>query len=170
MEKIMNFKQIASIGILVTGLGFLGLESVEAKTSSSQPSTSTSTDVIEPSQISSYAIAQTLKPSPIYATWKLTHSFDGIVYESTLKMEGHSGIMRTRYFNPTTKKTTVVKQSMRLDTNPQGLIIYGSNPVDDTTNKPVDYSPDNFLISIRPDSFVFLHCDDQGQCSNVDVE
>jgi hypothetical protein len=151
----MNLKQFASIGILVTGLGFLGLESANARTLS---------------QTSSYTVAQTTQPSPIYETFKLTHSFDGIVYESVLKMEGHSGVMRTRYFNPLTKKTTVVRQSMKLDTNPQGLVIYGYNPVDDVTNKPISYSPDNFMISIRPDGLVVLHCDDQGQCSNVDVE
>ncbi|BDA72632.1 hypothetical protein RIVM261_009370 [Rivularia sp. IAM M-261] len=150
----MNLKQFASIGILVTGLGFLGLESVDAKT---------------PLQ-TSYTVAQTIKPSPIYETFKLTHSFDGIVYESVLKMEGHSGVMRTRYFNPITRKITVVRQTMKLDSTPQGLVIYGYNPVDDVTNKPISYSPDNYLISIRPDGSVFLHCDDQGQCSNVDVE
>jgi hypothetical protein len=169
----MNCKQIASMGMLVTVLGFFGLESVEAKTSLSQPSNTVSnpaTDAIEPLQTSSYTIAQTFEPSPIYETWKLTHSFDGIVYESILVMNGRSGVMRTKYFNPQTKKTAVVRQSMRLDTVPQGLLLYGSNPVDDKTNKPANYFADNFLISIRPDGPVILQCDDQGACSNVDVE
>lgn len=159
----MNFKQIASVGILATGLGFLSLDSVDARNSLSQPSTT-----ISPT--SSYKIAQTFRPSPIYETWKLTHSFDGIVYESTLNMNGYFGVMKTRYFHPIRQKTVVVRQNMRLDTTPQGLILYGSNPVDDKTNKSTDYFADNFLISIRPEGRLVLHCDNQGACSHVDFE
>jgi hypothetical protein len=94
----------------------------------------------------------------------------GIVYESTLNMNGYFGVMKTRYFHPIRQKTVVVRQNMRLDTTPQGLILYGSNPVDDKTNKSTDYFADNFLISIRPEGRLVLHCDNQGACSHVDFE
>ncbi|MHC5832679.1 MAG: hypothetical protein ACYT04_96040, partial [Nostoc sp.] len=60
------------------------------------------------SQSSSYAIAQLLEAnSPIYGTWNLRYSIDGIVYQSVLVMEGYSGMMRTRYFDPTINKKQV---------------------------------------------------------------
>lgn len=116
----MNLKQFASIGILVTGLGFLGLESVDARTLS---------------QTYSYTIAQTFDAQPIYETWKLTHSFAGYVHESTVVMNGLSGVMRTKYFNSLTNKTEIVKQNMTLKSVPRGLMLIGSNPVYDGTSQ-----------------------------------
>jgi hypothetical protein len=171
----MNCKQIASMGMLVTILGFLGLESVEAKTSLSQPSNTVSnpaTDVIEPWQTSSYTIAQTFDASPIYATWKLTHSFNGFVHESTVVMNGGSGVMRTKYFNPLTKKTEIVKQNMVLKSMSRGLMLIGSNPVyDGTSKRHPTYIEDNFVLSVQPDgSFIILTCDRLNRCSDVDFE
>lgn len=85
-----NFKQTTSIAILVAGIGLFGIKSVDARNALVQ-----TPDV---SQSSSYAIAQLLEAnSPIYGTWNLRYSIDGIVYQSVLVMEGYSGMMRTRY-------------------------------------------------------------------------
>jgi hypothetical protein len=171
----MNLKQFASIGILVTGLGFLGLKSVDARTSSSQSPTSVSnpsTDVVESSQSSSYTIAQTFDAQPIYATWKLTHSFAGFVHESTVVMNGLSGVMRTKFFNPATNKMETVKQNIILKSVPRGLMLIGSNPVYDGTSKPhPTYVEDNFMLSVQPDGpFIVLTCDRENRCSDVEFE
>ena len=171
----MNLKQFASIGILATGLGFLGLKSVDAKTSSPQSPTSVSNpsmDVVESSQSSSYTIAQTFDAQPIYATWKLTHSFAGFVHESTVVLNGLSGVMRTKYYNSLTKKTETVKQNMILKSMPRGLMLIGSNPVYDGTSKAhPTYVEDNFILAVQPDGlFIVLTCDRENRCSDVDFE
>lgn len=160
----MNFKKSISTGALLLGvIGLFGIESVSARNYSEKPS-------------SSYTIAQsnskiTDANSPIYGTYKLTYSVDGIVYESTLVMSGYSGVMRTRYYNPNTSKTEVVRQNISLKSIPQGLFLIGSNPVYDRTSRAAkDYSPDNFLFSITPDGPVFFTCDQMERCSHVDLE
>ena len=160
----MNFKKSVSTGALLIGvIGLFGIESVSARNYSGQPS-------------SSYTIAQNTSKitdanSPIYGTYKLTYSVDGIVYESTLVMSGYSGVMRTRYYNPNTSRTEVVRQNITLKSIPSGLFLIGSNPVYDRTSKPAkDYSPDNFLFSITPDGPVFFTCDRMKRCSHVDLE
>lgn len=160
----MNFKKSISTGALLIGvIGLFGIESVSARNYSEKPS-------------SSYTIAQsnskiTDANSPIYGTYKLTYSVDGIVYESTLVMSGYSGVMRTRYYNPNTSKTEVVRQNISLKSIPQGLFLIGSNPVyDRTSRKAESYSPDNFLFSITPDGPVFFTCDRMERCSHVDLE
>jgi hypothetical protein len=110
----INFKKSFSTGALLIGvIGLFGIESVSARNYSDQPS-------------SSYTIAQnnskiTDANSPIYGTYKLTYSVDGIVYESTLVMSGYSGVMRTRYCNPNTSRTEVVRQNITLKSIPSGL-------------------------------------------------
>jgi hypothetical protein len=159
----MNFKTTASLGILLIGVtGLLGLESVNAKNNSENPTKSTD----------SYTIAQVGNANnPIYGTWKLTYSVDAIVYESTLVMSGYSGVMRTRYYSPNTQRTEVIRQNMTLKSVPRGLFLIGSNPVHDrTSRKATDYSADNFLFSITPDGPVFLTCDRMERCSHVDLE
>jgi hypothetical protein len=166
--KTMNLKKSASLGILFIGItGLFGLESVDAR---SNPTKSTYSQ--ENSRSSSYTIAQVGNANnPIYGTWKLTYSVDAIVYESTLEMSGYSGVMRTRYYNPNTQITEVIRQNMALKSIHQGLFIIGSNPVHDrTSRKAIDYSPDNFLFSITPDGPVFLTCDRMERCSHVDLE
>jgi hypothetical protein len=160
----MNFKKSLSTGaLLISVIGLFGIESVSARNYSEKPS-------------SSYTIAQTNSKitdanSPIYGTYKLTYSVDGIVYESTLVMSGYSGVMRTRYYDSDTGKPEVVRQNMALKSIPQGLFLIGSNPVYDKTSKPAkDYSPDNFLFSITPDGPVFFTCDRMERCSHVDLE
>jgi hypothetical protein len=169
----MNFKYTASIGILLLlGIGFPGLKSADAKSPSAQPPVPHSSTDIKPSQSSSYTVAQTFGASPIYATWRLIHSFDGIVHESNLRMNGRSGVMRTRYFNPITRRTEVVRQNMVLKPTPRGLMLIGSNPVyDRTSERHPTYVEDNFSLSIQPDgSFIVLTCDRLMRCSDVDLE
>jgi hypothetical protein len=167
----MNFKYTASIGILLLGIGFSGLKSADAKSPSAQTPVPHSSTDIKPSQSSSYTVAQTFGASPIYATWRLIHSFDGVVYESTLVMKGYSGVMRTRFFSPNTRRTEVVRQNMVLKSTPRGLMLIGSNPVyDGTSRRHPTYVEDNFMLSITPDGLVVLTCDRLMRCSDVDLE
>ncbi|BAY88999.1 MULTISPECIES: hypothetical protein [unclassified Tolypothrix] len=160
----MKFKTTATLGILLISVtGLFGIESVDARNNSEKPS-------------SSYKIAQvnsqiTDAKSPIYGTFKLTYSVDGIVYESTLVMNGYSGLMKTRYYSTNTGKTEVVRQNMTLKSIPIGLFLIGSNPVyDKNSERANDYSPDNFLFSITPDGPIFYTCDRMERCSHVDLE
>ena len=150
------------LGLLV---GFCGGKTAQAKSPSATPSVS--------SQNSSFTIAQLTQASnPLYGAWKLTYSVGGIVYESVLYMNGYSGKMRTRYFEPGINRTQVVDQTMRLRSSSQGLVLLGYNPVYRGTNTPhPTYSADNFLFQITPDgSLGVATCDDAGRCSSVDIE
>lgn len=121
----------------------------------------------------SFAIAQlTQAHRPIYGNLTLRYSVDGILYESFLVMEGHSGMMRTRFFNPNIGETEMVDQTMQLRSSAQGLVLLGYDPVYAGTNTPnPTYSPDNFLFQIQPDgTFFAFTCDDAGRCSPVEIE
>lgn len=167
----MNFKQTASLGILVLGIGMVSAESVDARNQRVQtPITTPSTQIV---QSSSYVIAQlTEASSPIYGIWKLKFSVNGIVHESVVAMNGYSGAMRTKYFNPNLRRTQVVDQTIRLKSSSQGLILVGYNPVyAGTTRRHPTYNADNFLISVQPDgSRTIYTCDTARQCSAVDME
>ena len=160
-----NFKQTTQIAILIAGIGLFGLKSVDARNALVQ-----TPDV---SQSSSYAIAQLLDAnSPIYGSWKLRYSVDGVVYQSVLVMQGYSGVMRTRYFDSSINKKQVVDQEISLKSSPQGLVLLGYNPVyPGTSRRHPTYAADNFLFSVEPDgSLTAYTCDDLRQCSAVDVE
>ncbi|MBN3959378.1 hypothetical protein [Nostoc sp. NMS8] len=160
-----NFKQTTSIAILVAGIGLFGIKSVDARNALVQtPSVS---------QSSSYAIAQVVDAnSPIYGSWKLRYSVDGIVYQSVLVMKGYSGTMRTKYFDPRINKKQIIDQQVSLKSSPQGLVLLGYNPVyAGTSRRHPTYAADNFLFSVEPDgSLTAYTCDDLRQCSAVDVE
>ena len=156
-----NFKQTTSIAILVAGIGLFGIKSVDAR------------NALVQTQSSSYAIAQLLEAnSPIYGTWNLRYSIDGIVYQSVLVMEGYSGMMRTRYFEPGINRKQVIDQEISLKSSPEGLVLLGYNPVyAGTSTRHPTYAADNFLFSIEPDgSLAAYTCDNFRQCSAVDVE
>lgn len=124
-------------------------------------------------QSSSFTIAQlTQASSPIYGNWKLQYSVDGIIYESVLVMQGYYGGMRTRYFDPQSRRSTAVDQTMTLKSSANGLVLLGSNPVyAGTRTRHPTYSADNFLFQIRPDgTTVAFTCDYNLQCSPVDIE
>ncbi|MBN3911441.1 MAG: hypothetical protein HWQ35_34370 [Nostoc sp. NMS1] len=163
--RLPNFKQTTSMTILVVGIGLYGIKSVDARNVLVQTP--------KVSQSSFYAIAQLLDAnSPIYGSWNLRYSIDGIVYQSVLVMEGYSGVMRTRYFEPGINKKQVVDQQISLKSSPQGLVLLGYNPVyAGTSRRHPTYVADNFLFSIQPDgSLTAYTCDDLQQCSAVDVE
>jgi hypothetical protein len=125
------------------------------------------------SQSSSFTIAQlTAASSPLNVNWRLQYSNSGILYESTLNMRGYYGSMRTRYFDPQLRRTIAVDQTMSLRSSAYGLILLGSNPVyAGTKRRHPTYSPDNFLLQIRPDgTFIIFTCDNASQCSHVDLE
>ncbi|MGF1934395.1 MAG: hypothetical protein RM347_008335 [Nostoc sp. ChiQUE02] len=160
-----NFKQTTSIAILVAGIGLFGIKSADARNALVQTS-----DV---SQASSYAIAQLVDAnSPIYGSWKLRYSIDGVVYQSVLVMSGYSGVMRTRYFDSRINQKQVVDQEISLKSSSQGLVLLGYNPVyPGTSRRHPTYAADNFLFSVEPDGSVIAYtCDDLQQCSSVDVE
>ncbi|MEH1906188.1 hypothetical protein [Nostoc sp.] len=160
-----NFKQTTSIAILVAGIGLFSIKSVEARNALVQ-----TPDV---SQSSSYTIAQLLEAnSPIYGTWNLRYSIDGIVYQSVLVMEGYSGMMRTRYFDPEINKKQVIDQEISLKSSSEGLVFLGYNPVyAGTSTRHPTYIADNFLFSVEPDgSLAAYTCDSLRRCSAVDVE
>jgi hypothetical protein len=151
--------------LLALLVGFCGGKTAQAKSPSATPSVN--------SQNSSFTIAQSTPASnPLYGAWKLTYSVDGIVYESVLSMNGYSGRMRTRYFDPNINRTQVVDQTMSLRSSSRGLVLLGYNPVYAGTNTPhPTYNADNFLFQISPDgSLGVATCDDAGQCSDVDIE
>ena len=103
--------------------------------------------------------------------WVLKHSASGTIYESMLRMNGYDGVMVTRFFDSRIGDTIYVKQTMKLENSSNGLVIYGYNPINANTGASLlTYSPDNFLYQIRPNGEqLFGTCDDQGQCSSVQV-
>ncbi|WP_258169613.1 hypothetical protein [Nostoc sp. 'Peltigera membranacea cyanobiont' N6] len=160
-----TFKQTASIAILVAGIGLFGIKSANGRDVLAQtPNTS---------QSSSYAIAQLVDAnSPLYGSWSLRYSVDGVVYQSVLVMKGYSGMMRTRYFDSRINRSEVVDQEINLKSSPQGLVLLGYNPVyPGTSRRHPTYAADNFLFSVEPDGSVIAYtCDDLRRCSAVDVE
>jgi hypothetical protein len=155
----MTFKRTIAMGVLIVGIGFSGMKPVNANSP------------ITP-QPSSFTIAQlTEANSPLYGTWKLTYSVDGIVYESILRMDGYLGAMRTRYFHPLRRRTVAIDQTMQLKSSSKGLVLLGYNPVVAGTRNRAEYNADNFLFQISPNgSLLVFTCDDALQCSAVDIE
>lgn len=160
-----NFKKTASLAILVTGIGLFGIKSADAK------NTLVQTAVV--SQSSSYTIAQIVNAnSPLYGSWSLRYSIDGVVHESVLVMEGYYGAMRTRYFDSSINRSQAIAQEISLKSSPEGLILLGDNPVyAGTSKRHPNYAADNFLFSVEPDGSVIAYtCDNLRQCSAVNVE
>lgn len=157
----MNFKRTGAIALFSLTVGLFGIESANAK----NPLTEA------PVTVHSNYIAQvTDANSPIYGSWKLRYSVDGIVYESVLVMKGFSGSMRTRYNDPRLGKQAV-DQTMYLKNSPDGLVLLGYNPVYAGTNtEHPTYVADNFLFAIEYDGAKAEICDDSLQCSAVSVQ
>jgi hypothetical protein len=165
----MNLKQIAKIAILTLGVAWLNVGSAYAKnqeTTSPVPPQSS----IRAAQSSSFNIAQiTNANSPVYGSWTLSYSIDGIDYESILDMNGYSGTMQTRYFDYNLQETQIVEQTMYLKALPEGTVLLGYNPVYPGTDiKHPTYTADDFWFTVLPDgSAEIIHCDDTEQCSPV---
>ncbi len=104
--------------------------------------------------------------------WKLIHSVGGIVHESILVLRGDRGKMLTTYFNPNTRRTEQVEQTMKVTNSSRGILIIGSNPVYYNTNRRhTGYNADNFLLQVTPSGETRIAtCDRAGRCSDVDVE
>ncbi|MEA5570403.1 hypothetical protein [Calothrix sp. UHCC 0171] len=169
----MNANKTASIAILLVGMGLFHAKSADAKLAEDvKIQLNAPANQVNISQSSPYTLAQVSRAnSPLYGSWKLSYSIDGIVYESFLIMNGYTGGMGTTYFDPRTRRTRVISQYMRLGSSSQGLILVGSNPTDYYTKRPVNYSPDNFLMSIRPNgSLIVVTCDRASRCSDVDIQ
>jgi hypothetical protein len=158
----MNLKQATSIGILTLGIGLFSVGSAYAKNPLAK--------LPAPSQSSSFNIAQlTNATSPVYGSWSLSYSIDGIDYESILDMNGYFGTMQTTYFDYNLGETQVVEQTMYLKALPEGTVLLGDNPVYAGTDiKHPTYTADDFWFSVLADgSAEIIHCDDTEQCSPV---
>jgi hypothetical protein len=108
----------------------------------------------------------------IYGTYKITWTFQGLSYESALKMEGGSGKMLTTYFNPNTNSPDVVLQTMELRNCSFGLVLAGYNPRNPNTQRPHStYNADNLLMRREPNgSLLIFNCDDQKNCSPATIK
>lgn len=162
----MNLQLAVTMGSLTLAIAFSAAKPIYAYKPSVTPKNSNP-------QSSSFTLAQlTEASSPIYGTWKLQYSVNGIIHESILNMRGYSGSMRTRYFDLQPRKSVAVDQTMTLKSSANGLVLLGSNPVyAGTRTRHPNYSADNFLFQLRPDgTLVVFTCDYNLQCSSVDIE
>jgi hypothetical protein len=166
----MNFQQSFTMGILTLAIGISGMKPGDAYDSPVKPSVTAPAKLN--SQRSSFTIAQvTEASSPLYGTWKLQFSVDGIIYKSFLRMRGYWGSMRTWYFHPQLGRTVAIDQTMQLKSSSSGLVLLGYNPVYADTTIRAGYNPDNFLFQVSTDgSFIAVTCDDARRCSSVDLE
>lgn len=170
----MNCQQFLKMGSLVLALA----QPVVDIAFSIKPAYSHNTSVKQPTNFnlppSSATIAQlTEASSPIYGTWRLQFSLEGVIYNSVLTMQGYSGSMRTWFFNTRIGRTVAVDQTMILKSSAYGLVLLGSNPVYADTIIPATYNPDNFLFQVRTDGvLVAVTCDAiiPDRCSPVDIE
>lgn len=157
--RVKTVKKLAlSTVMVVSVLMTNGCVLVMPETETSVPSTVTPTNEIPSS-------------GQLQGTLNLRYSIAGIVYESTLTMDGDSGKMLTIYFNPNSNSTEIVEQTMKVKPSAQGLILLGYNPVYPGTQiQYPNYSADNFLFRVNPNgSQEFMTCDDTGRCSPVEV-
>ncbi|OAD22213.1 Rhodanese-like domain protein, partial [Candidatus Thiomargarita nelsonii] len=93
------------------------------------------------------------------------------VFEGTLQMSGCSGQFVVRFFNPKSKTTETVIQTMTSQDTKLGLVIMGSAPIDSRTKKPLtSYPPDNFLFRRNVDgSWEITNCDTRKVCASVEI-
>lgn len=167
----MNFKRFTALLVLGLGIGLFSIQSASAKNALIKAPITTNSNLVTPS--SSFTIAQLTEANyPLYGSWKLTFSVNGIVYSGYLIMKGYYGVLRVSYFDPNRRKKATIDESMRLMSSSQGLVLLGYNPVyAGTSISHPTYVADNFLFSIKPDgSLVAFTCDDKLDCSSVDVE
>jgi hypothetical protein len=167
----MNYQSISSVLVLIFGLGLFSIQSVNAKNASIKAPNINNFQLITPS--SSMKIAQLTEATyPLYGSWRLTFSVNGIVYKGYLIMKGYYGALRVSYFDPNVRKKATIDEVMKLMSSSRGLILLGSNPVYARTSIPhPTYVADNFLFSVQPDgSLAAFTCDYAEQCSSVDVE
>ncbi|MBD2138483.1 hypothetical protein H6F32_12980 [Anabaena sp. FACHB-1237] len=167
----MNYQKIVSFLAVILGIGLFDMKSVDAKNLAIAVPINHNSQFIAP--FSSRKIAQlTEASSPLYGSWILTFSADGIVHQGVLVMEGYYGVLRVSYFDPNLGKQAAIDQYMELKSSSKGLILLGYNPVyAGTSVSHPTYIADNFLFSIQPDgSLVVVTCDARERCSSVDIE
>ncbi|MEM7556506.1 MAG: serine/threonine-protein kinase [Cyanobacteria bacterium P01_A01_bin.84] len=117
-------------------------------------------------------IEQTAKPNEfINGVWRLDFSAGATRHEALLFMKGAKGVMLVQYFGRQSGTTEKVRQTMRLWSSSQGLIIKGYNPVDLETKEPHStYAPDEFFLQQKADGSVYAdNCSASG-CSPVRIK
>lgn len=167
----MNYQKIAFALVLVVGMGLFDIKSADGKNALIKPTLTTNSTQNLP--YSSFTTAQITEASyPLYGSWKLTFSIDGIVYKGYLIMRGYYGALRVSYFDPHTRNKATIDEQMELMSSSQGLVLLGYNPVyAGTSISHPTYIADNFGFSVQPDgSLLSVTCDNQERCSSVDVE
>jgi hypothetical protein len=166
LSQIVHIAALSSFPLIQIALGILPIQSTYAAPNIN--SLIINDRPIESKKISPTDIAQA---SPLYGCWQLTFSVSGIVHESVLVMNGYSGNMRTQYFNPGTRSSDAVDQTMKLSSSAQGVLILGHKPVyAGTRRRHPTYSADNFLFQVRPNgTLIAVTCDRKKRCSPVDV-
>jgi hypothetical protein len=101
----------------------------------------------------------------------LSYNVGGTVHNSTLIMKNSVGLMITEFYSRQLGRNTRVQQSMRAQADPDGLFIFGSNPVYPQTTRPYpDYAPDNFFFKTTGSRVVAVNCDAAKVCVPVRVE
>ncbi|BAU13200.1 RDD domain-containing protein [Leptolyngbya sp. NIES-3755] len=113
-------------------------------------------------------------PSPnsyIDGDWKVNFAVGIEAHESTLRMKGATGVMRTQFFDKDANKTRTVVQQMNLKVSSSGIWLLGSNPVNEETNQPdANYSPDNIFMQRAPSGqFNAVNCDNNNNLSRVSI-
>ncbi|MBE9009037.1 RDD family protein [Pseudanabaenaceae cyanobacterium LEGE 13415] len=109
--------------------------------------------------------------SYIDGEWKVNFAVGIEAHESTLRMKGETGMMRTQFFDKDAGKTRTVLQQMNLKVSPTGIWLLGTNPVNEETNQPdANYSPDNIYIQRAPSGeFTAVNCDNNNNRSSVSI-
>jgi hypothetical protein len=103
--------------------------------------------------------------------WVIQWSVSGIVHRSLLKIEGHSGVSMTTYWNADTQKNECVTQDVEIYDSPDGLIIYGYKPRYCFTNtKNKTYAADNFIVARDGNNLRAFVVDDRGVKAAVRIE
>lgn len=106
---------------------------------------------------------------PFYGTYGMRFSAGAVVHEGTLYMHGCTGSLYVSYYSVARKRTERVKQTIRVRSSSEGIVLLGYRPVYAGSNRPhPTYAADNFLIQVdQRGGLSAINCDDAGQCSPV---
>jgi hypothetical protein len=101
----------------------------------------------------------------------LSYNVGGTVHNSTLVMKNSVGLMITEFYSRPLGRNTKVQQTMKAVADPDGLFIFGSNPVYPQTTQPYpNYAADNFFFKTTGGgNVVAVNCDMAKVCVPVRV-
>ncbi len=104
--------------------------------------------------------------------YNIEWTYQGVFYQSTLNMNGNSGIMLTNFYNSNTNKPDRVTQDVKIHSCSFGLVLAGYNPRHPNTQRPhPNYYADNLVLRKQPNGdLVSFNCDDGENCLPISVE